>query len=325
MNTLYKYYSMNFDVPSYLKDPTIRLSQLHLLNDPFEGMLPDDLLKKIVPILHKEMYPEEPSSISTRRNIILSLRQTINEFGVASVSETHRNLLMWAHYASEHKGICIGYNPKMLEDKNESYKNHTGGDISFELKKINYDTVPFDSSHIDEVSSEDVVSDASFESIGERAITTKSDAWLYEKEHRYIANISFCDQIVILRKKENLAGYMRKAIESAITQKTYDVIYEDNKVILKSTRSTEQIINNLVKENCPVISALIPSKDVLFLVGIKKEDIKTIYLGSRFDYKKRLEIVDLIESNTDLQHIKIFQYETSTNRYELFERKIYPD
>ncbi|MNF16453.1 hypothetical protein D3C80_2194720 [compost metagenome] len=63
-----------------------------MLNDPFEGMLPDDLLKKIVPILQKEVYPEEPNSATLRRNVVLNLRKTINEMGVASVSETHRNL-----------------------------------------------------------------------------------------------------------------------------------------------------------------------------------------------------------------------------------------
>ena len=325
MNTLYKYYSMNFDLLSYLQDPSIRLSQIHLLNDPFEGMLPDDLLKKIVPLLQKEMYPEEPDSKSRRLNVVSSLRKTINDFGVTSVSETHRNLLMWAHYASEHKGVCIGYNPEMLEPKNEYYKKHTNGSVAFELKKVNYDTVPFDSSHIDEVSSEEIVSDAAFESIGERAITTKSDAWLYEKEHRYIANINFCEQIAIFRKKENLADYMNRAIETATTQKTYDVIYGDRSVILKSKRSPAQIVENIIEENCPVITGLAPSKEVAFLVGIKRDDIKTIHLGARFDYRKRLEIIELIKSNVDMQHIKVFQYERSSNRYELVESIVHPE
>lgn len=316
---------MSFDVPSYLQDPSIRLSQIHLLNDPFEGMLPDDLLKKIVPILQKEMYPEEPNSATLRMNVVSHLRKIINDMGVASVSETHRNLLMWSHYASEHKGICIGYNPNMLEIKNKRYRKYTGEDNAFDLKKVNYDTVPFDSSHIDEVSSKEVMSNEAFASIGERAITTKSDAWLYEKEHRYIANINFCDQVVIFRKKDAMAEYMNKAIELATSNKTFDVIYEDRRVILKSKKSSMQKVKNVIEKDCPVISGLAPSKEVAFLVGIKAEDIKTIHLGERFDFRKRVEIIELIKSNVDFQHIKVFQYERSTNRYELIERLIYPD
>ena len=324
MKKIYKYYSSNFDVESYIKNPTLRLSQLHTLNDPFEGMLPDDLMNKILPIVQKEFYPEEPLSNTYRRYSKLSIIKTLNEYGVASASETQRNLLMWAHYASEHKGVCIGYNPKMLENKNQQYKSYFDNEDVFGLKKVNYDKISFDSEHIDEITRNNTITDESFDLLAERALTTKSDEWSYEKEHRYISNINLAEQIIILRKKEDLAGYMISAINKANEDKSYDVIYEKKRVILNSRRNNHTIKTNVTNSTCPVMAPLMPSKEVLFLVGIDKSDITSIHFGARHDYTKREAIIKEIESNDALKHINVFQCEKSTNRYELIERKIYP-
>ncbi|MBC2771066.1 DUF2971 domain-containing protein [Pusillimonas minor] len=37
-------------------------------------------------------------------------RDAMNNHGILSISEERNNLLMWAHYASEHKGMCLGFN-----------------------------------------------------------------------------------------------------------------------------------------------------------------------------------------------------------------------
>jgi hypothetical protein len=37
-------------------------------------------------------------------------RDTMDHLGVLSLSEERNNLLLWAHYASEHKGLCLGFN-----------------------------------------------------------------------------------------------------------------------------------------------------------------------------------------------------------------------
>lgn len=324
MKKLYKYYSSSFDINSYLNSPTIRLSQLHTLNDPFEGMLPDILMEKLIPILQKRWYPEEPDSKTNYRYTKIQIRNFINEFGIASVSETHRNLLMWSHYASEHKGFCIGYSPDMLDIKNTTYKEIMGGYNAIELKKINYDTVPFDSEIIDEIVNQDFSEDSAIDILWERSLTTKSDAWSYEKEHRYISNINLCDQIIITRRKKDLASYMVAAIEAAQSTGTYEVVFDEKKVILNSKKTIPQIKTNLYEENCQVISALSPSKDVLFLLNIDKKDIKSIYLGARHEISKIDDLMDTIQLDPDLHHIKIYQYAESKNRYELTDKKIYP-
>lgn len=324
MKTLYKYYSSNFDFKSYLNDPSIRLSQLHSLNDPFEGMLPDALMDRLVPLLQKEWHPNNPTSETHKEYTKNRLRNFIDEFGIASVSETHRNLLMWAHYASEHKGYCIGYSQDMLARKNTLYKEIMYGDNAFELKKINYDSIPFDSEIIDEIISQDFNDHKFIDILWERALTTKSDAWSYEKEYRYISNLSFCDQIVIKRREKDLASYMISAINKAKETDLYDVIFNEREVLLNSKRTTDQIKENLYENSCQIIAALLPSKDVLFLSKIEKQHIKSIYLGARHEINKVDDIMNFIESDSNLHHIKIYQYIESKNRYELTDKKIYP-
>ncbi|MGE6292206.1 DUF2971 domain-containing protein [Aeromonas media] len=110
MKKVYKYYQSKFDLESYLKSPNIRITQLNILNDPFEGVITqtvlDTLIEKISPVFTPEIgeniYPIDEEAK-------LHIQMQIDALGITSFSETSRNLLMWSHYASEHKGICIGY------------------------------------------------------------------------------------------------------------------------------------------------------------------------------------------------------------------------
>lgn len=43
---------------------------------------------------------------------------TDNRFGVISFSQRWDSILMWSHYSENHKGFCIGYNRKKIEESN---------------------------------------------------------------------------------------------------------------------------------------------------------------------------------------------------------------
>jgi hypothetical protein len=79
------------------------------LNDPFDCQLrlPDSIAeaKKIVEIDN-----------TVTLNLLIALIQKTNEIesifnnkGILSLSRTCRSVLMWTHYADEHKGLCIGF------------------------------------------------------------------------------------------------------------------------------------------------------------------------------------------------------------------------
>jgi hypothetical protein len=185
MNTYYKYYS--YLEPEYFTDPTIKISQPYLLNDPFEQFLPEDAVEVIL----NDFIENDPEHKMTDE-MIERLRETFHQMtsgtGIVSLSETHRNLLMWSHYADSHKGLCIGYKKDFLsslpplESKTDRSK--------YTPVKVNYDSCRFD---IEKYEHEKPI----FIDIPLNSLITKSNDWIYEKEHRCLISFAWADKVVI--------------------------------------------------------------------------------------------------------------------------------
>ncbi|OIP99438.1 MAG: hypothetical protein AUK35_07210 [Zetaproteobacteria bacterium CG2_30_46_52] len=88
-----------------LKDGFIRATQLSALNDPFEAVYCEKGLKELV------SYFDDSSVVQTGLGEISFseyVERNKNNIGVISFSESKENLLMWAHYADEHRGVVLG-------------------------------------------------------------------------------------------------------------------------------------------------------------------------------------------------------------------------
>lgn len=86
--------------PEYLiKEGYIRATQLATLNDPFEGTYCRNSLKDLC---HYFEVFESP------KDLVSYVDTKMNEIGVISLTEAKDNLLMWSHYADNHKGAVIG-------------------------------------------------------------------------------------------------------------------------------------------------------------------------------------------------------------------------
>lgn len=99
-----------------------------------------------------------------KRNLDLLQYQVRNAYNVLCMSEENNNNLMWAHYADQHKGFCIGYRIKNL-------KNNI---TELTLPVLYRDTCYFEISDIDNINSV----------IAMHMLTLKSLEWSYEKEWR---------------------------------------------------------------------------------------------------------------------------------------------
>lgn len=114
---LYKYVGLERAL-KILEDNEIRMTQPQFLNDPFE------LSVKINPLIVQRNYYDflvretgrtsEDAWKSAKANIpdmVIDMVQNVissrNEVGVLSLTKSPFNLLMWAHYADEHKGAVI--------------------------------------------------------------------------------------------------------------------------------------------------------------------------------------------------------------------------
>ena len=104
MNKIYKY--MKFR-PNFFKKTSLRLSQRCALNDPFELSPDQDTLDKILEDAHREDFFQQISEYASDEGF--------DDTGIISFTESYNNLLMWSHYADEHKGIVIEFDYNALK------------------------------------------------------------------------------------------------------------------------------------------------------------------------------------------------------------------
>ncbi|AGH42727.1 DUF2971 domain-containing protein [Paraglaciecola psychrophila] len=264
MQLLYKYMSN----PEYfLKDGYIRATQLSALNDPFEAIYCENALSELCP--HFEIC-ESPSELITH------IETNKNKIGVISLTEAKDNLLMWSHYANEHKGAVIGFWSKSAFDGNmfthlhepqlnstsmfEDYEMFRGECIPVMYRKqprYRVDQFDFDYSNITAEGKDRIF----FE-----IFQQKSDEWIYEKEHRVTLRLDQADKVIVndihrLKNKFVLNKLLELGIEDDNGQYT---IYLDQ---ISDKDRREAYANNLVELSSD------PSSLYLFKVGAVKSII----------------------------------------------------
>lgn len=149
-------------------------------------------LKRFNKISHKQrvaamrdLYSQHGIELSRPADIFRDMRQRLAAVGVFSLSETCENELMWAHYGANHEGIAIGFSRTLdckLGDSRHTFPaTYTAEKPNFNAGFKNEVQIFVPGSGVRNrmrVSFEDDV----FRS----AIRTKTPAWEYEREWRYV-------------------------------------------------------------------------------------------------------------------------------------------
>ncbi len=304
MAILYKYMSF---VDDFLISPAIKLSPPNLLNDPFESHGVDDIKSVMYDSYMSDggkpliSNGKELSQDATKKIIQNNPTNIVSRTGVLSLSESNRSLLMWAHYASQHKGIVVGFEDDFLahveiDDTAKKKMIHTPFPI-----KISYDTSRFDLLEF-KTSGKNIQEIA--KSLAIKLLTTKSDDWIYEKEHRYIAPIGIADHIKYLGGNNDRTNAIRKLIS-------------DGKI--KIDRKTKVVsIREDIKMDSGAYLTMAKDGNFLFLKTINPEKIKSIFFGLRTPYEHIKKYVMDIENNIDtLGHIELYQYELCNTQFRL--------
>lgn len=280
MQVLFKYYD-RLDI-DYFNKPTIKISGINKLNDPFEKIIEENLKK--IALGHNQK--------STTKNIFteISFNFLIERIGVVSLTETPRNLLMWSHYANQHKGICVGYKTSYLD--HHKHKTHNRLPVSFAPIKVNYDNCRY-SEHTDSFTELNNVELQ--KEIILKSLITKGDDWIYEKEHRSIIPLEHNDHIYCTGNK-NVRDY-RKNVDliEVVDEKEFKLKHQTLVDILEAARD-----DNLI-----------------FRLNIEPESITSIYFGCESDHFDNCRLVRKIRKNQRLSHIKIFQAMASRTKFEL--------
>ena len=129
----YRFRSNNEDTLSELEESHIYFQNPRKLNDPFDCYpellkLTDDknelksffqFLEPIIPASEKSKIKSELSAnnLTSFKNMVGDyLDKFINKFGIACLSLSPANLMMWSHYSNFHKGICLQYDTSKDEN-----------------------------------------------------------------------------------------------------------------------------------------------------------------------------------------------------------------
>ena len=211
---LYKYVSE--DRISILRDGLIRFSQPQAFNDPFElkphvvEIMDRDNLENTVtesfPELIRGEYDKQPQELRTaipwefysafaeskREEIIGNIyslsghaativEKSIHEgmariIGILSLTESHSNLLMWAHYANSHQGFVVE-----LDSSNSFFNKQKSEDDELRhLRKVSYSEIR-PNTPLNQLRGPDI-------------FLMKSKEWEYEQEWRMLLPLDDSDR-----------------------------------------------------------------------------------------------------------------------------------
>jgi hypothetical protein len=178
VTSLFKYRPINQFSLDIIANERIYFPVPESFNDPFDTkcsfkkkstIIQSTDVKKI-----KNAFPGEgPGDILayTKKDLteeIDNFEQKLKNYGVLSLAENAKDILMWSHYSENHKGLCIEF------ERNES--NELGDKTK--TKNVNY------TKNYPSLSPKALLSTEDIESSLIRVLYTKSEHWSYEKEWR---------------------------------------------------------------------------------------------------------------------------------------------
>ena len=185
MAVIYKFRAFNKSSIELIVNKELWFAQASSLNDPFECPFEQDLLFDGL-----NDFPE--LSEDRIKKIKQDTQDAFSRIGICSFSRTQKNQLMWAHYADEHRGFCLGFDELSLKEDTVDY---------IQSVKVEYQAHIPNSSvmsgfSVDPQKNEIVgqINTAAFVDI----IGTKYTSWSYEREQRLITPnfkaVKFCPQ-----------------------------------------------------------------------------------------------------------------------------------
>ena len=308
MDIVYKYLDILGD--NFYAEPTMKISVVRHFNDPFEGTTTHEVFE-IIENLLKNVYLMQDDDFKTYNDISIKyIESKMMGNGVISLSETSQNLLMWAHYADSHKGMCIGLSPDFAAHKND---NTTG--CTFTPVSVTYGDRRLAANK--SISAKRFANDLYMSHT-----LNKSTCWEYEKEQRIILPTHCADRILInetdiprkikLIDKPEFEYSIKSWIPTILEQKllTFD---QSGEYYCPSDDIDLSLIS-------PYLGVF---EEATFLMLVPPDKIKEIYFGCKVDDAYIDRISKMIKSdNSPLKHIDLYKYKISPNNFELIPTPI---
>lgn len=148
---IYKYHSLNLHLVEMLTTAKFHLSKRESLNDPFD-MLHLTTLENFLNLYRKQytsigafIKEDSLNSVSFLFERYLSrgsndwvklIDKSYSPMLISCFTEDGNNPLMWSHYANNHNGVCLKFNPSKDEDFKENIHKVKYEDKVLEIKEL---------------------------------------------------------------------------------------------------------------------------------------------------------------------------------------------
>lgn len=288
----------------FFKNPSLRLSQRCALNDPFELSPDQDTLDKILEDAHREDFFQQIAEYASDEGF--------DDTGIISFTESYNNLLMWSHYADEHKGIVVEFDYHALKTHFNKILGLSNSIEHVLYNRERHEVLPCTTSP-------------------KRNLLTKSDDWIYEKEHRVITKVSNADYFIINKDTyeyildfydENYLDLLntqeyKGMIKVSINHQACDLMDKQEKDGSATDDMEEMrfspsgtILNELLS-----FIAAVPTS--IFLFDIPVECITGIFLGCRLAESDKLSLWKLACEDNLFNKTPCYQASLSKHQFTL--------
>jgi hypothetical protein len=177
-------------------------------------------LKKLSKIIHGNITDES----SALEYLKYTVDQISEKIGIVCLTEKNDNILMWSHYAEQHRGLVIGFDSNKLSDK---------------IFRVNYGKKRAEIKYGELNAIENVLP----------LLLRKSIDWQYEDECRYLYELNSCTKI---DSKDFKCGflYLQPLQEFAIVEVVFGcrISEEDKKELSRIIASKNSNGNILVRQ-----------------------------------------------------------------------------
>lgn len=283
MKQLFKYLP---EPRNLFDDGFIRLTQPVALNDPFEASFCSKSLEELTSHFDYSMAQDrEFGDIEFSQYVDIRM----HNIGVISLSENKENLLMWAHYANEHKGIVAGvsYIPTLGSIFQNLFRADTLINSSWGEDHSPFNGVPKPVSYRKGLRYRNDKFDYDYSNIGAEGadrvlyevFMQKSDEWIYEQEHRVILRLEQADRVII----ENVQHIENESIRNLVIQSNYSIVNStDNSCVINLYQADDEINRIAIAIELVKLSR---NPKSIFLMRLNPSCINSCLLGlnSKFD------------------------------------------
>lgn len=217
LTSIYKYRQGSEQDLINLENNVLASVKYYMFNDPFEYQLSIDseyIKNYCHSILGNVIDYESPEFLLCYDEIIKIVNDLTKRYNICCLAEEKESLLMWSHYANEHRGYCIEYN-------------------IFEVQKMNpvFSPVMY-SDNMPIIFREDMLDQLN------RGNYTKSLYWSYEKEWRIVTQYN--KEVQLLKMPKATAIYLGCRASNDLKEKLSKYCKHNNVDLFESRKNRVQ-------------------------------------------------------------------------------------